>query len=94
MKIRMKMPEPRQIIPLLLCLVALGASAQSIGERLKNLVNSDEGSLSRYGILDPDQAFRLTAKPIGADTVQFTWVVAEGYYLYRDKFSFASWQMM
>ena len=89
-KIRMKMPEPRQIIPLLLCLVALSASAQSIGERLKNLVNPDEGSLNRYGILDPDQAFRLTAKPIGADTVQFTWVVAEGYYLYRDKFSFAS----
>ena len=86
----MKMPEPRQIIPLLLCLVALAASAQSIGERLKNLVNPDEGSLNRYGILDPDQAFRLTAKPIGADTVQFTWVVAEGYYLYRDKFSFAS----
>ena len=90
MTIPMKMPEPRQIIPLLLCLVALSAPAQSIGERLKNLVNPDEGSLNRYGILDPDQAFRLTAKPIGADTVQFTWVVAEGYYLYRDKFSFAS----
>ena len=90
MNIHMKMPEPRQIITLLLCLVTLAASAQSIGERLKNLVNPDEGSLNRYGILDPDQAFRLTAEPIGPDTVQFSWVVAEGYYLYRDKFSFAS----
>ncbi len=86
----MKMPEPRQIIPLLLCLVALAAFAQSIGERLKNLVGSDNDSFSHYGILDPDQAFRLTAEPLNPDTVQFTWVVAEGYYLYRDKFSFAS----
>ncbi len=84
------MPEPRQIVPVLLCLVALGASAQSIGERLKDLVGSDNDSFSRYGILDPDQAFRLTAKPLGPDTVQFTWVVAEGYYLYRDKFSLVS----
>ena len=66
------MPEPRQIVPVLLCLVALGASAQSIGERLKDLVESDNDSFSRYGILDPDQAFRLTAKPLGPDTVQFT----------------------
>ena len=84
------MPEPRQIVPVLLCLVALGASAQSIGERLKDLVGSDNDSFSRYGILDPDQAFRLTAKPLGPDTVHFTWVVAEGYYLYRDKFSLVS----
>ena len=84
------MPEPRQIVPVLLCLVALGASAQSIGERLKDLVGSDNDSFSRYGILDPDQAFRLTAKPLGPDTVQFTWVVAEGYYLYRDQFSLVS----
>ena len=84
------MPEPRQIVPVLLCLVALGASAQSIGERLKDLVGSDNDSFSRYGILDPDQAFRLTAKPLDPDTVQFTWVVAEGYYLYRDKFSLVS----
>ena len=90
MKLRIKMPEPRQIVPVLLCLVALGASAQSIGERLKDLVESDNDSFSRYGILDPDQAFRLTAKPLGPDTVQFTWVVAEGYYLYRDKFSLVS----
>ena len=84
------MPEPRQIVPVLLCLVALGASAQSIGERLKDLVGSDNDSFSRYGILDPDQAFRLSAKPVDRATVRFTWVVAEGYYLYRDKFSLVS----
>ena len=84
------MPEPRQIVPVLLCLVALAASAQSIGERLKDLVGSDDDSFSRYGILDPDQAFRLTAKPVDRASVRFTWVVEEGYYLYRDKFSFVS----
>ena len=84
------MPEPRQIVPVLLCLVALGASAQSIGERLKDLVNPGDDSFSRYGILDPDQAFRLSAKPVDRATVRFTWVVEEGYYLYRDKFSIVS----
>ena len=90
MKLRIKMPEPRQIVPVLLCLVALGASAQSIGERLKDLVNPGDDSFSRYGILDPDQAFRLSAKPVDRATVRFTWVVEEGYYLYRDKFSIVS----
>ena len=90
MKLRIKMPEPRQIVPVLLCLVALGASAQSIGERLKDLVGSDNDSFSRYGILDPDQAFRLSAKPVDRATVRFTWVVEEGYYLYSDKFSIVS----
>ena len=84
------MPEPRQIVPVLLCLVALTASAESISERLKNLVNPSDDSFSRYGILDPDQAFRLSAKPLGRESVRFTWVVEEGYYLYRDKFSFVS----
>ena len=90
MKLRIKMPEPRQIVPVLLCLVTLGASAQSIGERLKDLVNPGDDSFSRYGILDPDQAFRLSAKPVDRATVRFTWVVEEGYYLYRDKFSIVS----
>ena len=84
------MPEPRQIVPVLLCLVALTASAESISERLKNLVNPGDDSFSRYGILDPDQAFRLSAKPLGRESVRFTWVVEEGYYLYRDKFSFVA----
>ncbi len=84
------MPEPRQIVPVLLCLVTLGASAQSIGERLKDLVNPGDDSFSRYGILEPDQAFRLSAKPVDRATVRFTWVVEQGYYLYRDKFSLVS----
>ena len=84
------MPEPRQIIASLLCLVALVVSAQSIGDRLKNLIDPGDGNLSNHGILDPDQAFKLSAMPTSPESVRFTWAVAEGYYLYRDKFSFSS----
>ena len=90
MNIRIKMPEPRQVIASLLCLAALAVSAQSIGDRLKGLVNPGDGSLTRYGILAPDQAFKLSATPTGPESVRFTWTVEQGYYLYRDKFSFSS----
>ena len=84
------MPEPRQIIASLLCLAALAVSAQSLGGRLKNLVDPNDDGLNRYGILDPDQAFKLSATATGPQSVRFTWAVADGYYLYRDKFSFSS----
>ena len=84
------MPEPRQIIASLLCLAAFAVSAQSLGDRLKNLVDPNDDGLNRYGILDPDQAFKLSATATGPQSVRFTWAVVDGYYLYRDKFSFSS----
>ena len=90
MTVRNKMTDPRRLIAALLCLVALAASAQSIGERLKNLVSPADNSQGSSGILAPDQAFRLSATPLGPDAVRFNWIIEEGYYLYRDKFSFAS----
>jgi thiol:disulfide interchange protein DsbD len=42
-------------------------------------------------LLKPDQAFVLTAvKEQDADTVVATWSIAEGYYLYRERFRFES----
>lgn len=41
-------------------------------------------------LLPPEQAFRFSAKTQGIDRLQLSWDIAEGYYLYRDKFSFAS----
>ncbi len=90
MNTRNKITATSRIIAALLCLVALAASAQSISERLKNLVNPADNNLGSYGILEPDQAFRLSATPLGPDAVRFTWAIEEGYYLYRDKFSFSS----
>ena len=80
----------RRIIAALLCLAVLDASAQSIGKRLKDLVNPSDNNTGSAGILDPDQAFRLSATPLGPDAVRFNWIIEEGYYLYRDRFSFAS----
>ncbi len=91
MTLRNKMIDrPTTISAVLLGLVAVAAGAQSIGERLQNLVGSAGNIPSSFDILDPEQAFRLSATPLGADTVRFDWVIEEGYYLYRDKFSFAS----
>jgi thiol:disulfide interchange protein DsbD len=40
--------------------------------------------------LPPDQAFRLRVAPAGPDQLQLTWVIAQGYYLYRDRLKFAT----
>lgn len=39
-------------------------------------------------LLEPDQAFALSVRATGPDTVEATWKIAPGYYLYRDKFKF------
>lgn len=41
-------------------------------------------------LLPPDEAFAVSANPVDAKTVRVQWTIAEGYYLYRSKFSFAS----
>jgi len=40
--------------------------------------------------LPPDQAFKFSSKLIDADMVHAEWEIAEGYYLYREKFKFTS----
>jgi thiol:disulfide interchange protein DsbD len=40
--------------------------------------------------LTPDKAFRISAAPGGADRVDLTWRIEDGYYLYRDKFRIQS----
>lgn len=41
-------------------------------------------------LLDPDQAFRLEMSAIDGNTVRARWVIANGYYLYRNKITFKS----
>ncbi|MGZ8196077.1 MAG: protein-disulfide reductase DsbD [Methylosarcina sp.] len=45
----------------------------------------DEGEL-----LEPDAAFRLTYAVKNSNTLTFTWDIADGYYLYRDKIQWVS----
>ena len=40
-------------------------------------------------LLEPDQAFRFTARALGRDAIEIQYQIAPGYYLYRDKFRFA-----
>lgn len=72
----------------LLVLFAASVAADSVGERLKNLLGP--AAPGQDEILPPDAAFRLSATPLSAAAARFEWVIAEGYYLYRDQFSFAA----
>jgi thiol:disulfide interchange protein DsbD len=38
--------------------------------------------------LSPDQAYRFSARAIDAKTLEAHWQIADGYYMYRDKFKF------
>ena len=40
-------------------------------------------------LLEPEQAFRLSARASQADTIEVRYQIAPGYYLYRDKFRFS-----
>ncbi|MBC7601910.1 MAG: hypothetical protein H7255_04520 [Ramlibacter sp.] len=40
--------------------------------------------------LDPEVAFKLDARVVGARTVEVSYAVARGYYLYREHFKFAA----
>ena len=38
--------------------------------------------------LDPEAAFKFSARAIDANTLEARWQIADGYYMYRDKFKF------
>lgn len=39
-------------------------------------------------LLEPEQAFQFTARPLNPNTVEARFIIADGYYLYRDKIRF------
>lgn len=47
------------------------------------MVSSPADAAARF--LEPDQAFRLSLQEVGPGQVQLKWVIAPGYYLYRDR---------
>ena len=47
------------------------------------------GSGHAQEFLDPEEAFKFSARAIDAKTIEASWKVADGYYLYKDKFKFA-----
>jgi thiol:disulfide interchange protein DsbD len=47
-------------------------------------------ALSPDDLLPPEKAFALSVRALDAQTVEARWKIADGYYLYRDKFKFES----
>ena len=41
-------------------------------------------------LLEPNKAFRLSARLIDADHLEVRYQIAPGYYMYRDKFKFST----
>jgi thiol:disulfide interchange protein DsbD len=41
-------------------------------------------------LLEPEKAFRFSARALDASSVEVTFAIAEGYYMYRERFKFAA----
>ena len=39
-------------------------------------------------LLEPEKAFRFSARALGPDALEVSFAIAEGYYMYRDRFRF------
>ena len=52
------------------------------------LTANDYGLAQRRDLLEPERAFSLSARPLDPSTVEVRFVIADGYYLYRDKLKF------
>lgn len=44
----------------------------------------------REELLEPEKAFRIAARALDERNVEVSFRIAEGYYMYRDRFSFAT----
>lgn len=77
---------------LLLAVLLIPASLQaadSFGERLRGLFRDDSpAAAAEEAILPVDEAFRFNAVAEGPDRLNLLWQIADGYYLYRDRFHF------
>jgi len=47
-----------------------------------------QGALAEEDFLDPEVAFKFSARALDANTLEARWEIADGYYMYRDKFKF------
>jgi thiol:disulfide interchange protein DsbD len=51
---------------------------------------ADAQLFGTHELLEPQQAFRLSARALDERTAELTFHIADGYYMYRDRFRFAS----
>lgn len=70
-------------------LLSLTVKAGDLGNKLDDLF-SFEGSSASDEILDPEVAFRVVANVVSENSVELSWEIEPGYYLYKNKFSVES----
>ena len=64
------------------------ASADTFSDGIDNIFSKLTGA-EQPGFLDPEEAFIVSAKAVSENVISVQWQIAEGYYLYRDKFQFS-----
>ncbi|MGH8705907.1 MAG: protein-disulfide reductase DsbD domain-containing protein [Burkholderiales bacterium] len=74
----------RVVVPILAVLAALAAGAAFAHHSPLHVAGS-AGEL-----LEPEKAFMMSARALDARTVEVSFAIADGYYMYRDKFGFAA----
>ena len=47
-------------------------------------------SLGSENLLPPDQAFKISARALSGDQIEFSWNIADGFSLYRKQMRFTS----
>lgn len=62
--------------------VLLGLAAPASAQSLPGLGSNE--------LLDPEKAFRISARALDERNVEVEFKIADGYYMYRDRFSFAT----
>ena len=62
-------------------------SAQSVSDRLQDIFSIGD-KVQESEFLHPDQAFTFSVSASTPDQINILWQIAEGYYLYHDKFNF------
>jgi thiol:disulfide interchange protein DsbD len=63
-------------------------SAKSLSEGIDSLF-SQLGGTDLPEFLDPEEAFIVSVDAVAMDKINLHWEIAEGYYLYKDKFDFS-----
>lgn len=64
------------------------ASADTFSDGIDNIFGKLTGA-EQPEFLDPEDAFIVSAKAVSENVISVQWQIAEGYYLYRDKFQFS-----
>ena len=64
------------------------SKATSVLALLLSLLTAAASAAPEDELLEPDKAFQLSTRVVDARTVEASWRIADGYYLYKDKFKF------